>query len=97
MSEWNYAEIWEGIAQVQPDEPAIIQGDRTISWGQFDARARSVAAWLLSQNVTHQDKVALYLYNAPEYLESVFASFRIGLIPVGERRCRRGGFPWEFL
>lgn len=82
MSEWNYAEIWEGIAQVQPDEPAIIQGDRTISWGQFDARARSVAAWLLTQNVTHQDKVALYLYNAPEYLESVFASFRIGLIPV---------------
>ena len=29
-----------------------------------------------------QDKVAQYLYNCPEYLESVFAAFKAGLVPV---------------
>ncbi len=30
----------------------------------------------------HQDKVAQYLYNCPEYLESIFAAFKAGLVPV---------------
>jgi fatty-acyl-CoA synthase len=82
MTAWNYAEVWEGIAQVQPDEPAIVQGERTISWGAFDLRSRNISNWLLSLGAGHQDKVAMYLYNSPEYLEGVFASLRIGLVPV---------------
>lgn len=82
MTAWNYADVWEGIASAQPEQPALIQGDRVVSWGEFDARSRAVAAWLADLGVEHQDKVALYLYNAPEYLEGVFASFRIGLVPV---------------
>jgi acyl-CoA synthetase (AMP-forming)/AMP-acid ligase II len=30
----------------------------------------------------HQDKFAQYLYNRPEYLESVFAAWKAGLVPV---------------
>jgi len=30
----------------------------------------------------HQDKVALYLYNSIEYMETVTAAFRVGLVPV---------------
>ena len=82
MTQWNYADVWESIAGIQPDQPAIIQGDRTVSWGQFEARSAGVAGWLSSLGAVHQDKVALYLYNAPEYMESVFASLRIGLVPV---------------
>ena len=82
MTEWNYADAWESIAAIQPDQPAIIQGERTISWGQFEARSAGVAGWLSSLGAVHQDKVALYLYNCPEYMEGVFASLRIGLVPV---------------
>ncbi len=32
--------------------------------------------------MVEQDKVAQYLYNAPEYLESVFAAFKAGLAIV---------------
>ena len=61
-----------------------------------------------SAGVVEQDKVAQYLYNGPEYLESVFAAFKAGLavvntnyrytpdeldLPLGQRRRRRRRLP----
>ena len=82
MTSWNYATLFEAIAEVQPDVPALLHGERTISWGQFEERTRALGAWLWDQGAVHQDKVALYLYNAPEYLETAVAAFRVGLVPV---------------
>ncbi len=82
MTEWNYGDVWELVAEVQPDQPALIQGERRLRWADFDRRADGVASWLLSLGVARQDKVALYLHNCPEYLEGLFASFKIGLVPV---------------
>jgi 3-oxocholest-4-en-26-oate---CoA ligase len=82
MTAWNFASLWEIAADAHPDAPAISQGARTLSWRAFDQRADSVAATLLDRGASHQDKVAQYLYNCPEYLESVFAAFKAGLVPV---------------
>jgi len=82
MSGWNFAEIWEVCADLVPDAPAQIHGDRVVSWQEFDKRADGVAAALLATGVSHQDKVAQYLYNCPEYMESMFACFKAGLVPV---------------
>ncbi len=82
MTGWNYAEIWERIADKFPDAQAQKQGDRHSTWAEFDRRADGLAASLLETGVAHQDKVALYLYNSPEYLEGVFACFKAGLVPV---------------
>ncbi len=82
MTGWNYADLWETIAGQIPDAPAQIQGSRTISWGDFDRRANGVAHTLLEAGLVEQDKVAQYLHNCPEYLESMFATFKAGLVPV---------------
>jgi 3-oxocholest-4-en-26-oate---CoA ligase len=82
MTAWNFATLWELAADAQPDSPAISQGERTVTWREFDRRADAVAASLLARGATRQDKVAQYLYNCPEYLESVFAAFKAGLVPV---------------
>ena len=82
MTGWNFADIWEVAARQAPDAPAQVQGDRTVSWSEFNRRADGVAAALLATGVAHQDKVAQYLYNAPEYMESQFAIFKAGLVPV---------------
>jgi 3-oxocholest-4-en-26-oate---CoA ligase len=82
MTAWNFATIWEIAAANVPQAPAVIQGDRVIRWADFDRRADGLAASLLSTGVEHQDKVALYLYNCPEYLEACFACFKAGLVPV---------------
>ena len=68
MSGWNYADVWETVAEIVPDATAVVQGDRRLSWAEFDARANGVARYLLDAGASHQDKVAQYLYNCPEYL-----------------------------
>ena len=82
MTGWNYAELWETVAEQIPQSPAQIQGSRSFTWQEFDERANGVAHYLLSTGVQEQDKVAQYLHNCPEYLESMFATWKAGLVPV---------------
>ena len=79
---WNFAEIWEHNADRFPDAVAQIQGDRVFTWAEFDRRADGIAATLLAAGAQHQGKVAHYLYNCPEYLESMFGMYKAGLVPV---------------
>ncbi|MGH1504312.1 MAG: AMP-binding protein [Acidimicrobiales bacterium] len=78
----TFAGLWEIVAEERPDARAQVQGDRVFTWRQFDDRADGLAAAMLAAGVAQQDKVAQYLYNCPEYLEGVFASFKAGLVPV---------------
>jgi acyl-CoA synthetase (AMP-forming)/AMP-acid ligase II len=79
---WNFADMWEALAERFPDATAQVQGARRFTWGEFDRRADGVAAALLAAGPAQQDKVAHYLYNCPEYVESMYAMFKAGLVPV---------------
>jgi 3-oxocholest-4-en-26-oate---CoA ligase len=79
---WNLAGVWEAVAARFSAAPALRHGDRVISWREFDERANGVAASLLAGGLSRQDKVAQYMRNRPEYLESMFAAFKAGLVPV---------------
>ncbi len=61
MPGWNYAKIWEVIADQIPDAPAQILGDRTLTWREFDQRANGVAHHLLEAGAVEQDVAALDL------------------------------------
>jgi len=82
MPGWNFADAWETVARTVPDAQCQVQGTRRISWRDFDRRANGVARTLLDRGVNEQDKVAQYLQNCPEYLESMFAAFKAGLAPI---------------
>ncbi|HYE45605.1 MAG TPA: AMP-binding protein, partial [Caulobacter sp.] len=82
MTGWTFADVWESIARAVPDRPAQVQGDRVHSWRDFDRRANALAAHFVARGLGHQAKVAAFLYNAPEYLESYYAAFKAGLAPV---------------
>ena len=79
---WNYADIWESIAGAIPDLPAQIRGPRQVKWADFDRRANALARRLLDLGLKQQSKVAAYLYNGPEYLETYYAAFKAGFAPV---------------
>jgi acyl-CoA synthetase (AMP-forming)/AMP-acid ligase II len=79
MSRWNFADVWEVVAEVLPDAVALVHGDLHRTWHDFDARAGSVAAAL---DGARGGTVAQYLHSCPEYLESVFAAFKLALPPV---------------
>lgn len=82
MTDWNFADVWELIAEFQPEAPALIRSDLVRTWSEFDDRSDAVAQKLLSAGLGPQARVAQYLTNSMEYLESVFASFKAAMCPV---------------
>ncbi|MGE0046834.1 MAG: acyl-CoA synthetase [Hyphomonadaceae bacterium] len=81
MPVWSYANIWEPIARARPEHPAFIQGEKRLSWGDFDAHADALAAHFLAKGLSHQSKVGAYLHNCEEYLVAYYAAFKAGLAP----------------
>jgi 3-oxocholest-4-en-26-oate---CoA ligase len=79
---WNYADVFETVAATIPNNAAQVFGDRTYTWQEFNRRSNALAADLLAAGLGHQAKVAAYLWNGPEYLETYFAAFKAGLVPV---------------
>ena len=96
MEVWNYANLWESVAKATPDRAALIHGDRTINWKDFDRRADALAQAMVEAGLSKQSKVAAYLYNGPEYLETYFAAFKAGLVPFNTN-YRYGGDELTYL
>jgi len=82
MTDWNFADVFELCAEVRGERPALVNGETVVSWADFDRRAAGLATALLSAGLGHQAKVAQYLYNCNEYLESVFAAEKAAMVPV---------------
>src|SRR5258708_23414800 len=80
--EWNFADIWESIADALPEHGALVQGARRVGWGRFDDRAARLAAALTAAGLRPGSKVASYLYNSNEYSEEVYATFKMRCVPV---------------
>jgi acyl-CoA synthetase (AMP-forming)/AMP-acid ligase II len=79
---WNYADVWEAVADRFGDRVALIHGDRHVTWRDFDERADGIAAALVTAGLGRQAKVAQYLRNGPEYLETLYGAFKAGIVPV---------------
>jgi acyl-CoA synthetase (AMP-forming)/AMP-acid ligase II len=79
---WNFANLFEALAERQPEAMALRHAGVTTSWADMDRRADGIAATLLDAGVVEQDKVAQYLYNCSEYVESALGAFKAGLAIV---------------
>ncbi|MFG1784941.1 long-chain-fatty-acid--CoA ligase [Rhodococcus oryzae] len=64
------------------DLPAIVFGDRRITWAELQQRAVAVSAALAERGVGRGDRVALLMGNQAEYIEIIIAANRIGAIAV---------------
>jgi acyl-CoA synthetase (AMP-forming)/AMP-acid ligase II len=82
MSSWNFADVWEVVADRLPNEQALVHGPTRRTWRDFDRRADAVARSLLDCGLREQDTVMQYMHNCVEYLESIFACFKAGLVPA---------------
>jgi acyl-CoA synthetase (AMP-forming)/AMP-acid ligase II len=78
----SFGTVWEAVAARLPHEIAISEPGRDYTYAEFDERAARLAAALENAGVGPGDTVACYLYNGAAYLETVFAAFKIGAIPV---------------
>ena len=79
---WNYAAVWDGIAQEVPDREAVVCGERRLTWRAFSERAHRLAAHLQHCGLVAGDKVAIDLPNRTEYLEAFYGALVLGCVPV---------------
>ncbi len=82
MAFGNLAYALDIVAEIRGDEDSLIQGDRKLSWREVERRAANVAAWIAEREPTRQGKLAVYTYNHPAYMESIYAGFKAALVPV---------------
>jgi fatty-acyl-CoA synthase len=81
--DWNLADLFELVADTAPDRLALAHGvdGPTRTWRDFDRRANALALHLAR---THRpgDKLALYAYNRPEFVEALSGAMKARMVPV---------------
>src|SRR5262245_14097034 len=94
--EFNLAEVHEAIAEAIPDRECIVFRDRRLTWRDVTERTRRLANVLagaglgaraggragLAGHESHEDHLAIYLYNGNEYLESMVGAFKARVAPI---------------
>jgi fatty-acyl-CoA synthase len=77
----NFASQFELIADLAPDRPAVLCGDRGLTFGVFDALASQLASHLGALGIRDGDRVGIAARNSPEYLIALAGLFKIGAVP----------------
>lgn len=80
---WNFGDLLDiAAANVPTDRPALVRGDRTIAWGEFDCRTNRLARAMLASGLKTGDRVAILARNIPEFIEIACAAFKARLTHV---------------
>lgn len=76
--------LWlQRSAQTFPEKPAIAHGTAVwCDYAGFAERAARTAGWLQAQGVQPGDRVALFMYNSPEYLPLLWGVWWAGAVVV---------------
>lgn len=79
--------VLAGHAARRPHHPALVCGERRVSYGELDAAARRMAAGLAQLGVAPGDRVLVYLPNGVEFVQLEYATFGCGavFVPVNTR------------
>jgi len=80
--EMHFATVWESIADVIPDVPAIKHAETTRTWAEYDERSARIAAAFSAAGLGPDSKIGLYMYNGNEYLEAQYGGFKMRGVPV---------------
>ncbi len=77
----SFARILSYWAQRNPDAPALTLGERTVSYAELDAASNRLARAYASLGVTAGDFVTIALPNSIEFVESSYATWKLGAVP----------------
>jgi fatty-acyl-CoA synthase len=79
----NFGKVLKALAAaIPPDRPALVHGERVVSWGDLDALSDSIAAGLAARGLTPGDIAGQMLRNTPDYLLAWFGCVKAGVVPV---------------
>jgi acyl-CoA synthetase (AMP-forming)/AMP-acid ligase II len=70
-------------ARIHPHKPALVEGARSVSFGELVRRADALAHALRAMGVQRGDRIAVLSENRCEYLETLLAAAALGAILAG--------------
>ena len=79
---FNFADVWEAVSDRVRDRPAVVVGERRLTYGELEDRANRLANVLRDLGVGPGDTVACHLTNSSEYLETLLAAWKLRAVPV---------------
>src|SRR3954470_15076667 len=80
--DWNFADLFEAVADTVPDNTAIICDDRRLTFAEVDERSTRLANHLLAHGLKTGDHVGIYAYNGPEWVEAMFGIWKARGVPI---------------
>jgi acyl-CoA synthetase (AMP-forming)/AMP-acid ligase II len=80
--EIELATAWERVSDAVPEQIALIQADQRVSYRDFDDQAARFASAILAHGVQPTSKVALFLFNSPEYMIAEYGALKNRCTPV---------------
>ncbi len=75
-------EILRAFGKTRGDKPALVAGERSITYAELDANSNRIAQALLSAGVGPGDRVAFIDKNVPEYYELLFGAAKVRAVTV---------------
>jgi acyl-CoA synthetase (AMP-forming)/AMP-acid ligase II len=82
MSRFQFADIFEDIADAIPDREALVCGEQRLRYVELDERATRLAHAFASRGIGRGDHVGTYLHNSAEYVTTMLACFKIRAVPI---------------
>ncbi len=80
--DFNLAVMLAESARREPAKPAVILGERRVSYAELDALSDRVAASLLAAGLAPGDRVGLQLPNIPQFVVAYFGILKAGGVVV---------------
>ncbi|HEY3468601.1 MAG TPA: AMP-binding protein [Amycolatopsis sp.] len=78
----NVGDALTRVAFARPETPAVVDGDRRWTYGEFDAWVNRLAHGLTARGYTTGDALALASANSAEFLAVYYACAKLGLVCV---------------
>lgn len=79
----NFGVVLKALAgRIEPDRPALVHGDRVVSWSELDRATDAVAAGLKARGLKPGDIAGQMLRNNPDYILAYFGCIKAGVVPV---------------
>lgn len=78
MTPYLLQQLLTASARKYPDQPALIDGDRSMTYRELDEASSQVAHTLIHVGVQRGDRVGIYLEKSIEAVVSIFAALKAG-------------------
>ena len=79
---WNIADLIEHAVDAVGERVALIVEDRSETYRELDERSNRLAHHLAANGVRAGDHIGIYAFNSCEFVETVFAAYKLRAVPV---------------